>query len=150
MGIGRTVQIMKDPHLHPEFLRQHSEGESKSNAVYGTYMRYELTPSSDNKIAGGGVNKTKQNLASSMSIKNVKFRPLEDVLSIGHSHGVTTIVVPGAGEGNFDAFENNPFLNPKQRREQEVQSLLHKLSPDTIALGKRSFPCRSSRLTAYV
>ncbi len=49
--------------------------------------------------------------------------------------GISTIVVPGAGEANFDSFENNPFAKTKQRNESEIQSLLHKLSPDMIALG---------------
>ena len=84
--------------------------------------------------SGGGVNVNTKNLASSISIKSVKFRPLVDVLWIGHSHGLSTIVVPGAGEANFDSFEANPFINQKQRREQEVQGLLYKLSHDMIGL----------------
>ena len=43
--------------------------------------------------------------------------------------------MPGAGEPNFDSFENNPFANLRQRRETEVQTLLTKLAHDTIALG---------------
>jgi hypothetical protein len=42
----------------------------------------------------------------------------------------------GSGEPNFDSFEVNPFMNPKQRREAEIQSLLQKLAPDMIGLGK--------------
>jgi hypothetical protein len=64
----------------------------------------------------------------------VRFRPLEDVLGCGHTNGVSSIVVPGAGEPNFDSFENNPFINNKQRREQEVQGLLNKLSHEMIGL----------------
>lgn len=75
-------------------------------------------------------------LASSVSVRNVKFRPLEDVLCLGHSHGVTTMIVPGAGEPNYDSYESNPFINPRQRREGEIQALLHKLTPDMISLGK--------------
>ncbi|KAF0692540.1 Aste57867_16352 [Aphanomyces stellatus] len=66
---------------------------------------------------------------------SVRFRPFEDVLSIGHSHGFSNIVVPGAGEANFDSFEANPFENLKQRRETEVKSLLEKLKPEMITLN---------------
>ncbi|CAK4317719.1 unnamed protein product [Aphanomyces euteiches] len=66
---------------------------------------------------------------------SVRFRPYEDVLSIGHSVGFSNMVVPGAGEANFDSFEANPFENLKQRRETEVKSLLEKLRPEMITLN---------------
>ena len=40
----------------------------------------------------------------------------------------------GSGEANFDSFESNPFQNSKQRQEQEVQTLLQKLSHEMIGL----------------
>jgi len=68
-------------------------------------------------------------------IEHVKFRPYEDILGVGHSAGFQSILIPGAGVANFDAFEANPFENSKQRREKEVHGLLEKLQPDMIVLN---------------
>jgi len=67
-------------------------------------------------------------------LASVRFRPFEDVLALGHTSGVQTIIVPGAGAANYDAFEANPFENSRQRRETEVHSLLEKIQPEMIVL----------------
>ncbi|KAI3714565.1 hypothetical protein L6452_21521 [Arctium lappa] len=67
-------------------------------------------------------------------IQKSRFRPYEDVLGIGHSMGLSSILVPGSGEPNFDSWVANPFETLKQRREKEVRLLLDKLPPESIIL----------------
>ncbi|KAI0635447.1 BING4CT-domain-containing protein [Trametes polyzona] len=67
-------------------------------------------------------------------LTSVRFCPFQDILSIGHSAGVSSILVPGSGEPNFDSSEADPFENKKARREREVKSLLDKIQPDAITL----------------
>jgi U3 small nucleolar RNA-associated protein 7 len=79
------------------------------------YMRHAIP---GNVIASGGL----------------RFRPFEDALMLGHSKGLSSIVVPGSGEPNFDSFAANPFETNKQRRETTVHRLLDKLAPEMIQL----------------
>ncbi|XP_055897950.1 WD repeat-containing protein 46-like [Biomphalaria glabrata] len=67
-------------------------------------------------------------------IYDVKFCPYEDVLGIGYQLGFSSIVIPGAGEANFDAYEANPYQSKAQRKQGEVRLLLDKVKPEMITV----------------
>lgn len=60
-------------------------------------------------------------------LTSVRFAPFQDILTIGHSAGLSSILVPGSGEPNFDSREADPFENKKARTEREVKGLLDKV-----------------------
>lgn len=67
-------------------------------------------------------------------VSSVEFCPFDDVLCVGTNRQVSTILIPGAGEPNFDSMEVNPFENKKQKQELEIKRLVEKIPPDTIGL----------------
>lgn len=71
---------------------------------------------------------------SGHQIASTKFVPFEDVLGLGYTEGYSSIVVPGSGEANFDAYEANPFETKKQTQEGLVKKLLEKLPIQSISL----------------
>eukprot|EP01084_Bolivina_argentea_P228942 386545_1 len=68
-------------------------------------------------------------------ITSLKFCPYQDVLGIGNTAGFASIVVPGAGEPNYDLFENDPFQTRRGRNNKIVYELLDKLQPAMIQLN---------------
>ncbi|KAJ3155018.1 Small subunit (SSU) processome component [Geranomyces variabilis] len=73
-------------------------------------------------------------LSAGNTIQDIAFCPYEDVLGIGHSGGISSVVVPGSGEPNFDTMEANPYQTKSQRQETEVHSLLDKIQPEMITM----------------
>ena len=70
-------------------------------------------------------------------LASLAFCPFEDVLLTGHTGGLSSLIVPGAGRYAFDSREVTPYDNKRMRRERTVVSLLEKLQPSMITLDTR-------------
>ncbi len=72
-------------------------------------------------------------------VNSIRYQPFEDLMCVGLQNRVCNMIIPSAGESNFDTFEANPFETKKQRQERTVRSLMEKLQPDMITLDTRAF-----------
>ncbi|GAA6063775.1 hypothetical protein JCM10212_005564 [Sporobolomyces blumeae] len=72
----------------------------------------------------------------STPVHSLRFTPFDDLLGVGHAQGFSSLVVPGAGEANYDSLEVDPFEGKRKRREREVHMLLDKLPMDLITLDQ--------------
>ena len=66
------------------------------------------------------------------TVQSARFCPFEDLLLVGSSRGIQSLLVPGAGSAQIDSFANNPFETKKQKRETQVRNLLEKLPVNSI------------------
>ena len=89
MTVNRSVEVLKDAFTKPSEL---------------TYLRHTIRTPNASLSSGGGVTANTRFLASSIQAVCVKFRPYEDVLAVGHTHGLSTIIVPGECNVLEDSF----------------------------------------------
>lgn len=80
MAVGRSVHVLQDAFTKPTDL---------------TYLKHTIRTPNSSLSSGGGVTASTKFLASSIATQSVKFRPYEDILAVGHTHGLSTIIVPG-------------------------------------------------------
>ncbi|KAG0148604.1 hypothetical protein CROQUDRAFT_90103 [Cronartium quercuum f. sp. fusiforme G11] len=73
-------------------------------------------------------------LFPAQEVNQVQFCPFDDLLGVGHTSGFSSLLIPGAGEANFDSLEADPYENKSRRREREVRGLLDKIPSDLITL----------------
>eukprot|EP00898_Chlorokybus_atmophyticus_P001320 jgi/Chlat1/2189/Chrsp17S02743 len=73
-------------------------------------------------------------LMPGVQVQDFGFCPYDDVMAVGHSAGVASLIFPGSGEPNYDTFVANPYETRKQKREAEVHRLLDKIQPELITL----------------
>ncbi|KAM0746842.1 BING4CT-domain-containing protein [Meredithblackwellia eburnea MCA 4105] len=72
----------------------------------------------------------------SLPVHSLQFQPWDDLLTVGHSRGISSLVIPGAGEANYDSLVADPYENKNRRREREVQGLLDKIPIELITLDR--------------
>ncbi|WWC69741.1 uncharacterized protein I206_103684 [Kwoniella pini CBS 10737] len=70
----------------------------------------------------------------SLTCSSIKFCPFEDLLCIGHEKGISSLLIPGSGEPNFDSNEADLYETYSRKRERDVRGLLDKIKPELITL----------------
>lgn len=70
----------------------------------------------------------------SLTASATRFCPFDDLLCVGHERGISSLIVPGSGEPNFDSAEADLFETRTRRREREVRGVLEKIRPELITM----------------
>ena len=69
-----------------------------------------------------------------LTASSTLFCPYDDVLAVGHQRGVSSLLVPGSGEPNFDSAEADVYESHSRRRERDVRSVMDKIRPELITM----------------
>ncbi|CAH8867777.1 unnamed protein product [Trichobilharzia szidati] len=116
LGAANTVQVLRDPHSIPP---------TNSSKVFENIL-----PDVNKRVLSNAY----LSHYAVHPVHRVRFCPYEDVLGIGSSAGLSSILCPGSAEPNYDALEENPFANKRYRQEREVRRLLDKIPYTMISL----------------
>ncbi|XP_077252595.1 transducin/WD40 repeat-like superfamily protein [Tasmannia lanceolata] len=119
-------------HTYPNHHAKTLEFSQKGLLAIGNGSRVDIWRASSGDQDYGRY--MSHSMVKGFQVGRVAFQPYEDVLGLGHSMGISSILVPGSGEPNFDSWVANPYETSRQRREKEVHSLLDKLPPEAIML----------------
>ncbi|KAK3859563.1 hypothetical protein Pcinc_034337 [Petrolisthes cinctipes] len=85
-------------------------------------------------VITGGASKSYMTHKADGIVTDMQFCPYEDILGISTYKGYSSLIIPGAGEPNFDALEANPYISLSGRREAEVKAVLTKVPSNLITL----------------
>lgn len=69
-----------------------------------------------------------------LTASSARFCPYDDLLAVGHQRGISSLLVPGSGEPNFDSSEADVYESYSRRREREVRGVLEKIRPELITM----------------
>lgn len=104
-------------------------------------------------VVEGGTSEAYMRHKAGSIITDMQFCPYEDILGISTYKGYSSLIIPGAGEPNFDALEANPYISLSGRKEAEVKALLAKvpselITLDPLSIGQVDTPTLQEKLEA--
>lgn len=140
-GLDRVLKIWDARNLG-ECLHSYSVGSGASSVKFSQKGLLALAMGNVvevyRNVTNGGASEPYMRHKSGSTITDMQFCPYEDILGISTYHGYSSLIIPGAGEPNFDALEANPYISLSARKESEVKALLAKVPAELITLDPHS------------
>ncbi|KAK8730681.1 hypothetical protein OTU49_007869 [Cherax quadricarinatus] len=140
-GLDRVLKIWDARNLG-ECLQSYSVGSGASSVKFSQKGLLALAMGNVvevyRNVTNGGASEPYMRHKSGSTIRDMQFCPYEDILGISTYHGYSSLIIPGAGEPNFDALEANPYISLSARKESEVKALLSKVPAELITLDPHS------------
>ena len=118
----------------PTSLSYSGRGMLAVGGKSGVTVYRDLTSSTDSEVLGKLPQPYLNLPLPSLSAKSTKFCPYDDLLCVGHQRGISSLLVPGSGEANFDSNEADVYETYTRRRERDVRNVLEKIRPELITM----------------